>query len=49
MTIQPKKTKSKVSQRDREFEQLLRRAARYTKAQGAGNLRLARQKRSDAA
>jgi len=42
-------TTQRVSAKDREFEQLLRRTALYLKAQAAGNARLARRKRSEAA
>jgi hypothetical protein len=49
MTTQPKRTSKRVSSKDREFDQLLRRAALYIKAQAAGNVHIARRKRSKAA
>jgi len=49
MKAQRKITTHRISAKDREFEQLLRRAALYLKAQAAGSVRLARRKRSKAA
>jgi hypothetical protein len=49
MKAQSKITTRRDSAKDREFDQLLRRAALYLKAQAAGNARMARRKRSKAA
>jgi len=49
MKAQRKITTRRVSAKDREFEQLLRRAALYLKTRAAGNVSLARRKRSKAA
>jgi hypothetical protein len=49
MKAQRKITTHRISAKEREFEQLLRRAALYAKAQAAGNVAQARRKRSKAA
>jgi hypothetical protein len=49
MKAQRKITTHRVSAKEQEFEQLLRRAARYVKTRAAGNARLTRRKRSKAA
>jgi hypothetical protein len=49
MKAQRKITIHRVSAKERELEQLLRRAARYAKAGAEGNARLKRRKRSKAA
>jgi len=49
MKAQRKITTHRVSAKERELEQLLRRAARYVKTRAARNARLTRRKRSKAA
>jgi len=49
MAPQPKKSGSSISAKDREFEELLRRAALYCKNRDSANLRVVRRKRVKAA
>ena len=49
MTAQRKAITRKISAKDREFERLLRRAARYAKLQAAATPRVARSKHVAAA
>jgi len=49
MSPQPKKSGRSISAKDREFEELLRRAALYCKNRDSANLRVARRKRVKAA
>jgi hypothetical protein len=49
MSRQTKTTERKISAKDREFEELLRRAALYAKRRPATNLRVVRRKRVKAA
>ena len=49
MSRQPKTAQGNISAKDREFEELLRRAALYEKNRAAANLRVVRRKRVKAA
>lgn len=49
MTAQRKTPRGKLSAKDREFEELLRRAALYLKGRAATNRRAAHRKRAAAA
>ena len=49
MSRQPKSNRRRISASDREFEELLRRAAAYTKNRASANLRVVRRKRVKAA
>jgi hypothetical protein len=49
MSRQPKSGDRRISAKDRELEELLRRAAVYAKNRASGNLRVMRRKRVKAA
>ena len=49
MAAQPKSTNHRMSAKDREFEELLRRAALYLKGKEPSTLRVVRRKRVKAA
>jgi hypothetical protein len=49
MSSHPKSSSRRISAKDREFEELLRRAAVYAKNRSSGNLRVMRRKRVKAA